>query len=96
MRIKQQFNYFDVDSYMQKQVNQLGQVKTMMLQAAKRSNDLNVIYTIDAKEGSYITEAEIVNLMQPLKLRQLKKKTAIRQRKQKQLLLTHILELRRI
>ena len=84
MRIKQQFNYFDVDSYMQKQVNQLGQVKTMMLQAAKRSNDLNVIYTtIDAKEGSYITEAEIAQFDAAIEAASTEEeKTAIRQRKQ--------------
>lgn len=63
MRLKQKFDYFDVDSYMQNQVNQLGTVKTMMLDAAKKSGNLNMIYsTIDAKEGSYITEAELAQL----------------------------------
>ena len=63
MRLKQKFDYFDVDSYMQKQVNQLGAVKTMMLDAADKPRDLNMIYsTIDAKEGNYITQAEIAEL----------------------------------
>jgi len=84
MRIKQKFDYFDVDSYMQKQVNQLGTVKTMMLDAAKKSNDLNVIYTtIDAKEGSYITEAELAQFDADIAAASTEEqKNAIRQRKQ--------------
>lgn len=84
MRLKQKFDYFDVDSYMQKQVNQLGTVKTMMLDAAKKSNDLNVIYsTIDAKEGNYITEAEIAQFDAAIEAASTEEqKNAIRQRKQ--------------
>lgn len=84
MRIKQKFDYFDVDGYMQKQVNQLGTVKTMMLDAAKKSNDLNVIYsTIDAKEGSYITEAELAQFDADIAAASTEEqKNAIRQRKQ--------------
>lgn len=84
MRLKQKFDYFDVDSYMQNQVNQLGTVKTMMLDAAKKSKDLNVIYsTIDAKEGSYITEAELAQFDAAIEAASTKEqKDAIRQRKQ--------------
>jgi hypothetical protein len=84
MRLKQKFDYFDVDSYMQNQVNQLGTVKTMMLDAAKKSKDLNVIYsTIDAKEGSYITEAELAQFDADIAAASTEEqKKALRQRKQ--------------
>ncbi len=62
-RIKQKFNYFDVDSYMSNQVQQLGDVKTMMVAAAKGGGQMNVLYTtIDAKQGNYITDAELAQL----------------------------------
>lgn len=62
-RIKQKFNYFDVDSYMSNQVQQLGDVKTMMVAAAKGGGQMNVVYTtIDAKQGNYITDAELAQL----------------------------------
>ena len=58
-RIKQDFDYFDVDKAMLEEQAMLGEVKTMILEEAKIGGTFNKIYTtIDKKEGSYLTDAE--------------------------------------
>lgn len=58
-RIKQDFNYFDVDKEMLQEEAMLGEVKSMVLEEAKKGGTFNKIYTtIDKKEGSYLTDAE--------------------------------------
>jgi len=62
-RIKQDFNYFDLDTAMLQEEAMLGEVKSMVIDAAKKSNDLNTIYTfIDKKNGNYLTDSEKASL----------------------------------
>ncbi len=58
-RIKEDFNYFDLDKAMLEEEAMLGEVKSMVIDAASKSGDLNKVYTyIDKKNGNYLTDSE--------------------------------------
>lgn len=58
-RIKQDFDYFDVDKAMLQEEAMLGEAKSMVLAEAKKAGTFNKIYTvIDKKQGAYLTEEE--------------------------------------
>jgi len=62
-RIKQDFNYFDLDTAMLQEEAMLGEVKSMVIDAASKSGDLNKVYSyIDKKNGNYLTDSEKASL----------------------------------
>ena len=58
-RIKQDFNYFNVDKAMLQEEAMLGEAKSMILNSADSKGELNMIYSIvDKKQGKYLTDSE--------------------------------------
>jgi len=58
-RIKQDFNYFDVDRAMLEEEAMIGEAKSMILNSADSKGELNMIYSIvDKKQGKYLTDSE--------------------------------------
>jgi len=58
-RIKQDFNYFDVDRAMLEEEAMIGEAKSMILNSADSKGELNMIYSIvDKKQGEYLTDSE--------------------------------------
>ena len=58
-RIKQDFNYFNVDKAMLGEEAMLGEAKSMILNSADSKGELNMIYSIvDKKQGKYLTDSE--------------------------------------
>ena len=66
-RIKSKYDYFDVAKATANAADGLGEVKTQMLDLAKRGGDANTIFAMsDKKEGMYLTKAELAKLQKQL------------------------------